>query len=91
MIAPAWADAHNDRELRGVAIALYDELWRVIDPVNFTAVKLAPLCLRLGISENAGRESLVLLARKGYVERGRKIDRRHTYKLAWERSKRNPQ
>lgn len=83
MIAPRWLEAHTDRALRGVRLAVYDELWRMINPVIFKPVKLASLSRRVHVCESAARSALLYLVAHQYLECGPNVGRIRSYRLVW--------
>jgi DNA-binding IclR family transcriptional regulator len=66
---PAFADAKDDRELRGSPLTVYLHLLDELSPVQWREVKQVALCHRLGYSERTIRDALDLLAERNYLER----------------------
>lgn len=66
---PAYADAKDDRALRGSPLTVYLHLLDELSPVHWREVKQVALVPRLGYSERTIRDALDVLTTRGYLER----------------------
>jgi 5-methylcytosine-specific restriction endonuclease McrA len=71
VIAPAYFEAVDDRQLIGLPLSVYLHLYhKVLDPVTFKPVKQLALKSHFGVSGRSIIRAMSLLVKAGYIERG---------------------
>ena len=89
-VSPSYLDAIHDLELQGRPLGLYLRLYHdYLDAWEYRAVKQLALASAMQCSEDTIERGMVLLIRRGYLERGpAKFGEVRTYRLAHSRQAR---
>jgi hypothetical protein len=80
---PAFDNAMDDDRLNGAPIRLYLNLSRRLDFQELRAEKEEAMACAAKMRASTMRAALRRLCDLGYIERGPKVDRIHSYRLFW--------